>query len=73
MPVPEKPSNNSATLTAAGWSGVVLALIALVGLFYAPSMRTIWIVLLLLGAASVPQTWLALRREQQRERRRDAD
>ena len=73
MPVPEKPSSNSATLAAAGWSGAVLALIALVGLMYAPSMRTVWIVLLLFGAASVPQAWFALRREQQRDRRRDAD
>ncbi len=32
MPVPEKPSSNSATLAAAGWSGVVLAAIALAGL-----------------------------------------
>jgi 4-hydroxybenzoate polyprenyltransferase len=73
MPVPTKPSSNAATLSAAGWSGAVLAALALIGLMYARSLRTIWIMLLVLGAASVPQAWLALRREQKRDQRRDAD
>jgi hypothetical protein len=78
MPVPKtrsrQPASNAATVRAAGWSGAVMAAIAVVGLVEAPSMRTIWIVILVLGAASVPQAWLALRREQQRaERERDAD
>ena len=68
MPVPKsrstQPGSNAATLRAAGWSGAMLAAIAVVGLVYAPSMRTIWIVILVLGAASVPQAWFALRREQ---------
>jgi hypothetical protein len=64
MPVPKKPSSHAATLSAAGWSGAVLAALALIGLMYAPSLRTIWIMLLVLAAASVPQTWLALRRDQ---------
>jgi hypothetical protein len=78
MPVPKsrspQPASNAATVRAAGWSGAMLAAIAVIGLFEAPSMRTIWIVILVLGAASVPQAWFALRREQRRaERERDAD
>ncbi len=77
MPVPKSRSpqaSTAATVRAAGWSGAMLAAIAVIGLIAAPSMRTIWIVILVLGAASVPQAWFALRREQQRaERERDAD
>lgn len=78
MPVPKsrspQPASNAATVRAAGWSGAMLAAIAVIGLIEAPSMRTIWIVILVLGAASVPQAWFVLRREQQRaERERDAD
>lgn len=78
MPVPKsrspQPASNAATVRAAGWSGAMLAAIAVIGLFEAPSMRTIWIVILVLGAASVPQAWFALRREQRRaERERDGD
>ncbi|MGH2997739.1 MAG: hypothetical protein ACRDNM_00415 [Gaiellaceae bacterium] len=51
----------------------MLAAIAVIGLIYAPSMRTIWIVILVLGAASVPQAWFAVRRIDQRERQRDGD
>ena len=63
-----QPGSNAATLRAVGWSGAMLAAIAVVGLVYAPSMRTIWIVILVLGAASVPQAWFALRREQRQGR-----
>jgi hypothetical protein len=77
MPVPKsqtrQPGSNAATLRAAGWSGAMLAAIAVVGLVEAPSMRTIWIVILVLGAASVPQAWFALRREAQGERERGRD
>lgn len=72
MPAPERPSSNAATLRAAGWSGAMLAATAVVGLIYAPSMRTIWIAILVLGATSVPQAYFALRREERRERERDA-
>ncbi len=77
MPVPKNrprpPASNAATVRAAGWSGAMLAAIAVIGLIYAPSMRTIWIVILVLGAASVPQAWFAVRRIDQRERQRDGD
>jgi Flp pilus assembly protein TadB len=76
MPVPKSratPGSNAATVRAAGWSGAMLAAVAVIGLVYAPSMRTIWIVILVLGAASVPQAWFALRRDARRERERDGD
>jgi hypothetical protein len=72
MPVPKKPSSDAATLSAVGWSGAILAVVALAGLSYAPSLRFVWIMLLVLAVASVPQAWLALRRER-RERERDDD
>ena len=76
MPVPKSrptPASNAATVRAAGWSGAMLAAIAVIGLIYAPSMQTIWIVILVLGAASVPQAWFALRREAQRAGKRERD
>jgi membrane protein implicated in regulation of membrane protease activity len=72
MPVPNKPSSDAGTLSAVGWSGAILAVVALIGLTYAPSLRFVWIMLLVLAVASVPQAWLALRRER-RERERDDD
>jgi hypothetical protein len=76
MPVPKSPrtpASNAATVRAAGWSGAIMAAIAVIGLIYAPSMRMIWLVILVLGAASIPQTWFALRRGAQRERKRERD
>ncbi len=67
------PGSNAATLRAVGWSGAILAAIAVIGLAYAPSLRTIWIVILVFGAVSVPQAWLALRRDVRREREPDGD
>jgi hypothetical protein len=72
MPIPKKPSSDAATLTAVGWSGAILAVIALIGLTYASSLRFVWIMLLVLAVASVPQALLALRREK-RERGRERD
>jgi hypothetical protein len=50
-----------------GWSAVVLAAVAVVGLIVAPSLQTIWLVLLVLSVAAVPQAVLLVRREK-RER-----
>ena len=71
MPTRNQPSSNAATLRACAWSGASLTAIAVAGLIFAPGMRTIWIVILVLGAASVPQAFFALRRDERRRQERD--
>jgi len=68
-----QPASTAATLTAVGWSGATLAAIAVAGLVYAPSLRTVWILILIIGAASLPQAWIALRHQTQRQGQRDRD
>jgi dolichol kinase len=38
-----------------GWGGVVLAAIGVIGAIYLPSLRLLWIVLLVFAIGSVPQ------------------
>jgi membrane protein implicated in regulation of membrane protease activity len=55
---------------AAAWIGAVLAAIGLLGLIYAPSLRPVWIVMLVFAIAAVPQVVLSARFQHQRERER---
>jgi hypothetical protein len=59
---------DASTLRVAAWAGVVLAAIGLLGLIYVPSLLVIWIVMLVFAVAAVPQTMVAARLGQQRER-----
>ncbi len=61
---------DASTLRAAAWAGAVLAAIGLLGLFYAPSMRLVWIAMLVFAVAAVPQALFAVRLERRRERDR---
>jgi membrane protein implicated in regulation of membrane protease activity len=61
----------NASMRATGWAGAVLAAIAVLGLLAAPSMRLIWIVMLVFAVAAVPQALAAERLQARRERERD--
>jgi hypothetical protein len=57
-------------MRAAGWAAAVLAGLALLGLLVAPSMRLVWIVMLVFAVAAVPQAFVAARLQERRERKR---
>jgi hypothetical protein len=61
---PQHPAGN--LVVAAGWSAVVLAAVAVVGLVVAPSLRMVWIVLLVLAVAAMPQAVVLVRRERRK-------
>jgi hypothetical protein len=61
---------DASTLRIAGWAGVVLATIGLLGLIYAPSLLVIWIVMLVFAVSAVPQALFATRGGQRRGRHR---
>jgi hypothetical protein len=50
-------------VTATAWAATFLAAIAVVGLFALPSLKLIWIVLLVFAIAAVPQVLLRTRSE----------
>jgi hypothetical protein len=56
-----QPSTNLITATA--WAAAALAAIAAVAMLLAQSLRAIWIILLMLAVAAVPQAILHVRRE----------
>ena len=68
MPIDKQPPTNNVALRATGWAGAVLAAFAVVGLLVAPSLRLVWIVLLVFAVAAVPQAFAARRRRERRER-----
>ena len=70
MPNAKEPTANAATARAAGWAAVVLAALAVAGLFAAPSVRLLWIVMLVFAVAAIPQAFAAERRQARRERER---
>jgi hypothetical protein len=65
----DEPTQSLATARAAGWAGVTLAIISVLGLVYVPAMKLIWIVILVLAASAVPQALIAIRLD---DRKRDA-
>jgi hypothetical protein len=44
-----------------GWTAVVFAVVAVIGLVYARSLLVLWVVLLIFAAAAVPQALFARR------------
>jgi Flp pilus assembly protein TadB len=67
MATEEEAGRDAAFARAAGWAGAALAALALIGLALAPSLRVLWVVLLVFAIAAVPQA-LATTRRQKRER-----
>jgi hypothetical protein len=63
MSEPRQQQPTASMITATAWAAAVLAAIAVVGLIALPSLKPIWIVLLLLAIAAVPQALLHARRE----------
>lgn len=57
-------------MRATGWAAAVLAGLAVVGLVAAPSVRLLWIVMLVFAVAAVPQAFAAERLQARRERER---
>lgn len=60
--------SDTSIVRAAAWGAVGLAALAVVGLLAVPELRFIWIVLLVLAVAAVPQTLGIVRRGQARDR-----
>jgi len=58
-----------AELTAVAWVAVVLALIGVLGLVFAPSLFLLWAVLLIFAVVAVPQAMLRRRAERRGKRR----
>ena len=71
MPSSRQATRNASTMRAAGWAAAVLAGVAVVGLVAAPSVRLLWIVMLVFAVAAVPQAFAAERLQARRERERD--
>jgi hypothetical protein len=57
--VPQPPLNPAAERRAILWSAAAFLAVAVAGLLFAPGLRLLWVVLLVLGIAAIPQ---ALRR-----------
>ena len=70
MPSAKPTTSTGSTLRASAWAAVVLAAVAVVGLVAAPSVRLLWIVLLVFAVAAVPQAFAAERLQARRERAR---
>lgn len=64
----EQQQPSPSLITAAGWAAAALAAIAVVGMLAAPSLRPIWIILLVLVIAAVPQAVFHARRERREQR-----
>jgi hypothetical protein len=69
MPAPKGTQMTAAAQRATGWAGVVLAVIAVLGLLYAPGLLLLWIVMLVFAVAAIPQALLAGRFTERRQRR----
>lgn len=64
MSEPQRDEQPTASLvTATAWSAALFAAIAVVGLFALPSLKLIWIVLLVFAIVAVPQVLLRARSE----------
>lgn len=64
MPSTDQTPANASVARAAGWAGAALSALAVLGLFYVPSLRLIWIVMLVLAVGAVPQAiWVARRQD----------
>ena len=63
-------TTSASTMRATGWAAVVLAALAVAGLVVAPSVRLLWIVMLVFAVAAVPQAFAAERLQARRERER---
>ena len=59
----EQQQPSTSLITATAWAAAALAAIAVAGMLLAQSLRAIWIILLMLAVAAVPQAVLHLRRE----------
>ena len=70
MPNSRQTTRNASTMRATGWAAAVLAGLAVVGLVAAPSVRLLWIVMLVFAVAAVPQAFAAERLQARRERER---
>jgi hypothetical protein len=57
---PQRDRHN--LLVGTGWAAVAFAAVAVIGLRLVPSMRMIWVVLLVLAVVAVPQAVLIGRR-----------
>ena len=57
-------------VTATAWAAAGLAAIAVAGMLAARSLLAIWIILLVLAIAAVPQALLHVRRERREQARR---
>jgi uncharacterized membrane protein YhaH (DUF805 family) len=66
----EQQQPSASLITAAAWAAAALAAIAVIGMLAVPSLRPIWIILLVLAIAAVPQAALHVRRERQAQLRR---
>jgi hypothetical protein len=65
QPVPRQQPPGPSEQIAVAWVGVSFILIAVAGLALAPGARWLWIVLLVFGAATLPQVtiwWILARR-----------
>jgi hypothetical protein len=56
-------------VTATAWAAAGLAAIALIGFAVAPSLRAIWLILVVLAVAAVPQALLHTWRERRKRLR----
>jgi hypothetical protein len=63
----QEPTGSLVTATA--WAAAVLAGIAVIGLIVVPSLQLVWIILLLLAVAAIPQALLRARGERQERAR----
>jgi len=70
MPSNKDSSTNSSAMRATGWAAAGLAALATVGLFAAPSLRLVWIVMLVFSVSALPQAFAATRLQARRERER---
>jgi hypothetical protein len=69
-PTREQRQADAALVRTVGWAAAVLAAVAVVGLVAARSLLLLWIVLLVLAIAAVPQALGIVRRQRVEERER---
>jgi membrane protein implicated in regulation of membrane protease activity len=70
MSASKQTTTNASTMRATLWAAVVLAALAVAGLIVAPSVRLLWIVMLVFAVAAVPQALAAERLQARRGRGR---
>jgi hypothetical protein len=68
MPAGKDTSADVATIRAVAWASAALTGLAVLGLFVVPSMRLIFIVMLVFAVAAVPQVFVAFRPRPRRGR-----